>query len=189
GAGPRGAGPRGAGHWAPSGGKRGAAGALSALFGGAKAAGARPAPPFSVVYRQPLAKGASVSLVEAGAKSLLLGVTEHTVTLLAELNPEAPDELFPDELSPGELPLGEPAFGALAHRRARLPTEAPPEAPALARATRNGARPRATGAGSTDYWLQAGRTPASPENIARAGRSDNAWKLALDSLRERTVRR
>ena len=40
-----------------------------------------------------------------------------------------------------------------------------------------------------DEWQQSGRMPVCERGPAPAETSDKAWKLALDSLRERTVRR
>ena len=40
-----------------------------------------------------------------------------------------------------------------------------------------------------DEWQQTGRMPGCERGPAGAETSDNAWKLALDSLRERTVRK
>jgi flagellar biogenesis protein FliO len=42
-----------------------------------------------VVARQALGRGASVALVRGAGKALLVGVTEHAVTVLAEAGPEA----------------------------------------------------------------------------------------------------
>lgn len=44
-------------------------------------------------------------------------------------------------------------------------------------------------AGTTDEWGQAGRTPVPSAAAATPGQPATAWKLAVDSLRERTVRR
>ena len=53
--------------------------------GRARARKTRAVPPLEVLYRRPLSKGAAVSLVEATGRTFLLGVTDHSVTLLAEL--------------------------------------------------------------------------------------------------------
>jgi flagellar protein FliO/FliZ len=49
-----------------------------------------------VLYRQPVSRRAAVQVVRAGRRALVLGVTDHTITLLAEdeadvLVPIAPD--------------------------------------------------------------------------------------------------
>jgi hypothetical protein len=59
--------------------------------------------------------------------------------------------------------------------------ELPAEAPVLAE-TEIPAVP-------TQDWPQAGRMPVSLVDVSLEERPDNAWKLALESLRERTVRR
>jgi len=109
-----------------------------ALGSRARPARERPEVPVDVVFRRSLAKGAWVTLVEAAGKKFLVGVTEHTVTMLAE-----------------------------------LPSEAPPG-------------PKAGGAHDE---LQASRMPVCLDGATNGARPDNAWKLTLDSLRERTVRR
>lgn len=45
-----------------------------------------------VLYRQPLGRRASLGVVRAGERALLLGITDHTVTLLGEADA---DELLP----------------------------------------------------------------------------------------------
>jgi len=110
----------------------------------------RPAAPVEVIYRRPLSKGAAVSVVEATGRTFLLGVTEHSVTLLAELAgpAEAGATAVPEQGAVGTVHLGD-----------------------------------------GDEWQQAGRMPVREGGPAGAETSDNAWKLTLDSLRERTVRR
>jgi len=44
-------------------------------------------PPVEVLFRRSLAKGANLTLVKAGGKQYLLGVTEQSVNLLTELTP------------------------------------------------------------------------------------------------------
>ncbi|MGD0639038.1 MAG: flagellar biosynthetic protein FliO, partial [Nitrososphaerales archaeon] len=44
----------------------------------------------TVVGRQSLGKGVQVAMVAAGAQTYLLGVTQHQVTLLGEIDSEAP---------------------------------------------------------------------------------------------------
>ncbi len=41
-----------------------------------------------VVHRQPLSRGAAVVVVTVGSRVLVLGSTEHQVTVLSELDPE-----------------------------------------------------------------------------------------------------
>jgi hypothetical protein len=111
---------------------------------------ARPEAPLDVVYRRSLAKGAWVTLVEAAGKRFLVGVTEQSVTLLAEL---------PGAEVPG----------------AEVPAPGPPPGSVVI-------------VDDEQDWSRAGRMPASSGGSGD-GSPDNAWKLALDSLRERTVRR
>lgn len=119
--------------------------------------------PLEVLYRRSLSKGASVSLVEATGRTFLLGVTDHTVTLLAELPGSAPTGAAP---TPGQLTgqlTGQSTVGLETVPPVNLTDE--------------------------DEWQQTGRMPGCERGPAGAETSDNAWKLALDSLRERTLRR
>ena len=83
--------------------------------------------PIEVIARHGLSRGSSVAVVRLGERALVLGVTEHQVSLLTEVDP-AELELPPDE------------------------TDAEPAGPGIG----------------------AGALP---------------WKVALEQLRERTVRR
>jgi flagellar biogenesis protein FliO len=83
--------------------------------------------PVEIVARHGLSRGASVAVVRLGGRGLVLGVTDHQVTLLTEIDPAELDT------PPAEQPAG-------------------PAAPGI-------------GAGSLP------------------------WKVALEQLRERTVRR
>lgn len=108
-------------------------------------------PPAEVLHRLPLTKGTWAVVLAAGGKTLLVGVTEQRVELLAEL-PSALDN---------DLVL----------------------------------QPAAGNADSTpkDNWspVSAIADPAliTPTVPPTEERSATAWKLAIDSLRERTVRR
>ena len=138
------------------------------LLGSGRSRQARPVPPVEVVYRRSLARGASVTVVQAGGQTFLVGVTEQTVTMLAELSPL-------------------PAIGA---------SPAGSQAPANSIPANGGAQ-RGLGnrtgdpspMGDFDEWQGTGGTPVLLTDAATTRRPDNAWKLALDSLRERTVRR
>jgi flagellar protein FliO/FliZ len=88
----------------------------------------RPAP-VEVIARHGLSRGSSVAVVRLGERALVLGVTEHQVSLLTEIDP-------------AEL-------------------DAPPDPPDAA-------------AGPAGPGIGAGALP---------------WKVALEQLRERTVRR
>jgi flagellar biogenesis protein FliO len=104
-----------------------------------------------LVARRSLSKGASVAVVRTGGKTLVLGVTDHNVSLLAtndaiDISPEA-------AASPGyDNPLA--GLAPSAPRAGRMP--------ALAGALRS---------------------------AQVADRNRQAWKLSIESLRERTLRR
>jgi hypothetical protein len=155
---------------------------LGGVLGAPRPRRARPIPPVEVVYRRALAKGAAVAVVEATGKQFLLGVTEQSITLLAELT------------GPGNAAPLDPH--AAAPTNVATPTSGP--APSAGPAPTSGAQAgtRAGGAQVSDLeiwdefddWQQADRMPASPPDAASSERQ-NAWKLTLDSLRERTIRR
>ncbi|MBW8751216.1 MAG: flagellar biosynthetic protein FliO [Propionibacteriales bacterium] len=59
-----------------------------------------------VVHRQPLSRTSSVAVVTVGSRVLVLGTTEHQVSILTELEPE---EIDLDVLAEAEaLPVAEP---------------------------------------------------------------------------------
>lgn len=49
-----------------------------------------------VLLRQPVGRRASISVVRAGSRALVLGVTDHTITLLAEDDPDVLVPLVPE---------------------------------------------------------------------------------------------
>lgn len=113
--------------------------------------GAAGEPPAEVLHRLPLTKGTWAVVLAAGGKTLLVGVTEQRVEILAEL-PSALDN---------DLVLQ-------------------PEAGTVDRTTKDTWSPRR----SVPDPL-----PTTPTVPPTEERPATAWKLAIDSLRERTVRR
>lgn len=59
---------------------------LARLVG--KRYGARAGAPVQVLHRQPLSRSASVAVITVGARVLVVGTTDHQVSLLTELDPE-----------------------------------------------------------------------------------------------------
>ena len=71
-----------------------------------------------VVHRQALGRGQGVAVVSVGTRVLVLGTTEHQVTLLAEVEP---DEVGLDLTDAGDLaPAAEPDRVPGAHRAGAL---------------------------------------------------------------------
>jgi hypothetical protein len=156
-------------------------------------------PPFEVVYRRALSKGAAVAVIEATGKQFLLGITEQSITLLTELpgaiGPTPLDAEPTTSMSTATSPMSTATSPAAATSPvAAAPAPGPGSGPAPRSGTRSG-----TGGGASqvsdleiwdefDDWQQADRMPASPPDAATLERQ-NAWKLTLDSLRERTIRR
>ncbi len=171
------------------------------LLGRASRATGPQGPQLEVVHRRPLAKGSSVALVNAAGRSYLLGVTERSVTLLASLpGPAGPQGAPGGQGAPGRsvspVRTGNPASGPtaelggrggkLAGRTGDL-TAAPGDLPGPAGDLLGPALDLPGPLGHED-----GRKPSSLAALrpATAGQGQpNAWKLAIDSLRERTVRR
>ncbi len=79
------------------------AAALLRRTGAGGGTGRRRGLPIEVVARHSIGRRSSVALVRAGGKGLVLGITDHTVTVLAETHP---DELVPPT---PEQPAGTPA--------------------------------------------------------------------------------
>lgn len=82
--------------------------------------------PVAVLARQGLGKSSSVVVVRAADRALVLGVTDHTVSLLAEVDPSAVIEPQPDVIDPARTPvLATPswrnAIDALRDRTVRKP--------------------------------------------------------------------
>jgi len=132
-----------------------------------------------------------VALLLASNKKLLIGVTEQSVTLLAELGHEdeqvatgtgseldlvGPDLMGPDLMGPdlmGPDLMGPDLVGTdLA-------------GPGTASSGLTGPTPY----GEPGHWQRTSGTPVCLQSADNGGRPDNAWKLAIDLLRERTVRR
>ena len=117
-----------------------------------------------------------MALLLASNKKLLIGVTEQSVTLLAELGHEDEqvatgtgselDLVGPDLMGPDLV--GTDLAG-----------------PGTASSGLTGPTPY----GEPGHWQRTSGTPVCLQSADNGGRPDNAWKLAIDLLRERTVRR
>jgi flagellar protein FliO/FliZ len=74
--------------------------------------------PIQVLHRQPLSRSSSVAMISVGSRVLLVGSTDHQVSLLAEVDPEELDlpeevELTDPDAFDGVRPTAVPT-GALA---------------------------------------------------------------------------
>ncbi len=145
---------------------------------GGKLPAARRAPALSVVARQTLGGRSAVALVEVSGRRLLLGVGEHGVTLLTEVEAPAPTQGERVELDADEL-----------ERLLELPE--PDPAPIDLRSD-----PRSTyGAGSapaTTPSSPAARMPAvpTPRNPLEGSiLAPTTWRRAVEAVQERTLRR
>lgn len=62
---------------------------------------ARPGAPIQVMHRQQIGRGQSVAVVAVGTRVLVIGATEHQVTLLTEVEP---DEIEAYDDQPDDVP-------------------------------------------------------------------------------------
>jgi flagellar protein FliO/FliZ len=80
-----------------------------------------------VLLRQPLGRRSSIGVVRAGDRALVLGITDQSITLLAEgdpdvlvpLAPESPRTAAPDGGSPASFPTWTAVVDALRERTVR----------------------------------------------------------------------
>ena len=104
-----------------------------------------------VVHRQPLSRTSAVAVVTVGSRVLVLGTTEHQVSILTELDPE-------------EIEIGEAELEALAE-----PTPVPVRSPIDASELADSIRPRDPLAGSVlsaQTWRQALQVATQAANRA-----------------------
>ena len=143
-----------------------------------------------VVARQSVGQKASVALIEVEGRRLLLGVSEHGVTLLTEVEPAAVEQHAPSgrvELDPAEL-------AALASLDDFDGIDLGEPVPAARRAT---PRPAATRGGPSRSTSErptppAARKPAvpTPRNpLEGSVLSATTWRQAVVAVQERTIRR
>lgn len=80
-----------------------------------------------VVHRQPLSRGSGVAVVTVGERVLVLGTTEHQVTLLTELEPDEIELALQQHLQhdPEQAPTAEESRvrAVPSHRAALQPTK------------------------------------------------------------------
>ena len=86
--------------------------------------------PIQVLHRQPLSRSSSVAMISVGSRVLLVGTTDHQVSLLTEVDPDDLDLPEPvetgDEISLGgydDVPTR--SFAGTVARHRALPTTAP----------------------------------------------------------------
>lgn len=109
---------------------------LLARFVG-KRYGARAGAPVQVLHRQPLSRSSSVAVVTVGSRVLVVGTTDHQVSLLAELDPEELEVEVPEGQDGDVLELQVPSVPPRAPEHA-----AQPAAPGAHRGARRAEVPR-----------------------------------------------
>jgi flagellar protein FliO/FliZ len=152
---------------------------------------ARGADRLEVLARRQLTRGASIALIRSGQRTLLLGVTDARVSVLADAGLAAD----PPRRSDAPLADASPADASPADASPALPPAAelpqPPtaELPALPAAAvpaqvRGSALSGSAPAGSA----LSGSAPAGSA-LSGSALSGQTWRQALAALRERSVRR
>ena len=93
---------------------------LLARFVG-KRYGTRAGAPVQVLHRQPLSRSSSVAVVTVGSRVLVVGTTDHQVSLLAELDPEELEVADADLEDADALELQVPSVSTRAPERPAQP--------------------------------------------------------------------
>lgn len=147
---------------------------------GGRRAPARRAPVIALVGRQSLGGRSAVALVEIAGRQLVLGVSEHGVTLLTEVSPEAAPDTDRTALDTAELErllALEMPDSAIADHPVRRAAD---DVPSLAHAT------------CPVPSSPAARMPAvpKPRNPLEGSILDaTTWRRAVEAAQERTIRR
>lgn len=148
---------------------------LLARFVG-KRYGARAGAPVQVLHRQPLSRSASVSVISIGGRVLVVGTTDHQVSLLTELDPE-------DLVVDGELDatlddrLGEELAMPGAEEPTRFPTPAPAARPAAFAALPTALRP--AGVHRAAHRAEAPRHGTDAGGLTGSVLSVQTWRQAI----------
>ncbi|NAZ84218.1 flagellar biosynthetic protein FliO [Kineococcus sp. R8] len=146
----------------------------------------------AVISRQAVGHKAGVAVLRVGERALVVGVTEHQVTLLSEM-PAASIAPAPAEtrdvveipLQPRTRPAAPPAG-----RRAAAPAELPPvhDAPAV-EAPEALSLAELVDEHELERQLRGRDTTAPTGALAGSALSPATWTRAVDVLRERSTRR
>lgn len=161
--------------------------------------GSRAGAPLSVLHRQAVGRHASVAVVAVGGRTLLLGVTEQQVQMLAELDGEElaratalanlsqvapvaeltareqPIEQSVERSAEVDEPAGQPFFAAVLQEQTRAQAAAPAGARA-ARPVRQGGARRA---------VRPARAAADTGPLAGSLLSPTTWRRAAEAVRGR----
>jgi flagellar protein FliO/FliZ len=140
---------------------------LLARFVG-KRYGARAGAPVQVLHRQPLSRSSSVAVVTVGSRVLVVGTTDHQVSLLAELDPE-------------ELEVADPAATDLGTGlEGEVDGDGSPvlEVPTVLRAA-TPARAAQPGAHRGAHRAEVPRRDPDPGGLAGSVLSPQTWRQAL----------
>jgi flagellar protein FliO/FliZ len=153
---------------------------LLARFVG-KRYGARAGAPVQVLHRQPLSRGSGVAVVAVGSRVLVIGTTDHQVSLLAELDPDELDVLDDvdvldgvDGLVTGTDDRADALAAAGTGVRPPVPTPLRP-----APAARAAARASAPGSHRASHRAAAPRRAADAGGLAGSVLSPQTWRQAL----------
>jgi flagellar protein FliO/FliZ len=128
-----------------------------------------------VLHRQPLSRSASVAVITVGSRVLVVGTTDHQVSLLTELDPE---ELPGGDLAPG-ADLGADLDADLLTAPRRGPV-LEPTAPVAARGLVGlASTPAATPAGGSHRATGTSRRTPTSGALAGSVISPQTWRQAI----------
>ncbi len=130
-----------------------------------------------LISRQPLGRNASVSIIRAGDKELVLGVTETNVNVLAELGTTPTDIHSAARNAAGTIAQSNNYLRSYAEHPSHGATQASSQEPALSLVGQDAVANASTNAQRT------GNNGSDSTPI-----SEQAWKGLLGQVRERTVR-
>jgi flagellar protein FliO/FliZ len=142
---------------------------LARLVG--KRYGARAGAPVQVLHRQPLSRSSAVAVVTVGSRVLVIGTTDHQVSLLAELDPDELDVVDADldDLADALTPTADDV---------RTPTPLRP-APAARAAMQPHHRPATGGSHRASHRAATPRRAGETGGLAGSVLSPQTWRQAL----------
>jgi flagellar protein FliO/FliZ len=151
---------------------------LARLVG--KRYGARAGAPVQVLHRQPLSRSSAVAVVTVGSRVLVIGTTDHQVSLLAELDPDELDVDAGLDVDTGLDDLADTLAAPGAGVRTAVPTPTPLRPAAAARATlQPQRRPAPAGSHRASHRAAAPRRAGDPGGLSGSVLSPQTWRQAL----------
>lgn len=147
---------------------------LARLVG--KRYGARAGAPVQVLHRQPLSRSSAVAVVTVGSRVLVIGTTDHQVSLLAELDPDELDVDAGLEMGAGLDHLADAVTPTADDVRTPTPLRPAPAARATMQPQR---RPAPGGSHRASHRATAPRRAGETGGLAGSVLSPQTWRQAL----------